>query len=79
MIKIEDGNVFVKGTRTDILADLSAIISGLKNELGIDKETINHVVDIAFMTDDELIKMLDNELDELIDMLTRKFDVKEEK
>ena len=79
MIKIEDGNVFVKGTRTDILADLSTIIAVLKDELGIDKKTINRVVDIAFMTDDEVIKMLDNELDELIDMLIKELDGKEEK
>lgn len=79
MIKIEDGNVFVKGTRIDILADLSTIIAGLKDELGIDKKTINRVVDIAFMTDDEVIKMLDNELDELIDMLIKELDGKEEK
>lgn len=49
MIKIENGSVHVKGTKSDILSDLSCIIYGLKIEMGIDEADLRHAVDIAFM------------------------------
>ena len=79
MIKIENGSVHVKGTKSDILSDLSCIIYGLKIEMGIDEADLRHAVDIAFMNETELMESLDHALDELIDVLTKKFDDKEEK
>ena len=47
--------------------------------MGIDEADLRHAVDIAFMNENELMESLDHALDELIDVLTKKFDDKEEK
>ena len=56
MLKIENGNVTVKGSRMTVMSDLTTIINSIKNNLNVPKEDFLYAVDLAFKPFDEIQK-----------------------
>lgn len=63
MIEVKDGNLHLKGTGNELLADLSCIVHGLKDDL--DVNMINVAVDLGLKDEQELEKLSRNAMKEL--------------
>lgn len=66
MIFTHEGQMSVKGTTLDLMADLTTIISGLREKAEFDDDMIEACVSIARLSDDELSGCITSSLDEVI-------------
>ncbi len=55
MIKSENGCVQIKGSTPEVLADLGVIVRAMK-ECGIDRDSIEHAVELAHRSKEEIRK-----------------------
>lgn len=55
MIKSENGCVQIKGSTPEVLADLAVIVRAMK-ECGIDRDSIEHAVELAHRSKEEIRK-----------------------
>ena len=65
MIKVDKGLVCYEGTKVDILAELTHLINRIVKSGKFTKEDIRLCVDTAFKSDDEIIKEVDDKMEEL--------------
>lgn len=75
LIKADKKHCEIKGTKTEVLAVLSGIIEAMHNEMGIDKETFNYAVDLAFGNDFENDEELEKEKKEFLSNLDKLSDL----
>lgn len=48
MLKIENGNVTIKGSRMTVMSDLTMLINNIKENVDVPKEDFIYAVDLAF-------------------------------
>lgn len=65
MISIDEGKLEVKGTRIDLMADLTVIMRSMVEQGIADEDSLSLAVAMACMSDDELKKQ-DRELREAV-------------
>ena len=72
MISVENGTVKVKGTRIDLMADLTIIMRSMLEQEIIDEDLLAKVVAMATMSEDEL-KGADKSLREFLALASMLF------
>ena len=66
MIFTHEGQMSVKGTTVDLMADLTTIIAGLREKAEFDDDMIQACIDTSKLSDDELYDCSSSSLDEVI-------------
>lgn len=66
MIFTHEGQMSVKGTTVDLMADLATIIAGLREKAEFDDDMIEACVSTAKLSNDELHGCISSSLDEVI-------------
>ena len=69
MIKANNGDVTVNGTKSKIQTDLSMIIRALHYEEILTKKEIQECFDMGFKTEKEISELFDEKLNRFLDKL----------